>query len=225
MSSPAADPRPDSGRRRNQIAGFSASVSRAHAVAGVDVVEPLVDRVEHHEHRLDGRVVSPEEQVPGLVLDPVRWRRLAVWQRMLDEALAEHPGALPGGVGEALPAVLLGEVPGAGGEVPVQQEQRGEALLAVERPQRSLVDPAVDEVQPDGRRLVAGDGGAEDIEEVGADPPDRIALAALGVVALEERDLDALDGEAVVGLVVAGQGEERRPTALGGHASTSSGWR
>ena len=53
-------------------------------------------------------------------------------QRMLDEAFAEHPGALAGGVGEALPTVLLGEVAGAGGEVPVEQEQRGEALLTVE---------------------------------------------------------------------------------------------
>ena len=62
--------------------------------------EPLVDRIEHHEHRLDGRVVPPDKQVPGLVRDPPRRRRIPSGSGLLDEALAEHPGALPGGVGE-----------------------------------------------------------------------------------------------------------------------------
>ena len=152
----------------------------------------------------------------GWSLIHVRRRSVAVWQRMLDEALAEHPCALPGGVGEALPAVLLGEVAGAGREVPVQQEQRGEALLAVEGPKRPVVDLAVDEVEADGRWFVAGDGAAEDVEEVGADPPNRVALAALRVVALEERDLDALDGDAIVGWssLVRAKNDVRRLSAV-----------
>ena len=94
-------------------------------------LEPIVDRIKHHQHRLDGRVVPPEEQVPRLVGDPVG-RRGALWQRVCHKALAEHASALPGGVREVLPSVAVGEVAGSRGDVPVQKEQRGQPLLSVE---------------------------------------------------------------------------------------------
>ena len=91
---------------------------------------------------------------------------------VLDEPLAEHPRALPGRVGEVRPTVILGELAGSGGDVPVQEKQRGEALLPVEwleacrpRPRRRRSRARPDRLV--GQRLV------EDIEEVAADPPDR----------------------------------------------------
>ena len=150
MSSPRTNPDSDSGRSRNQIAGSSGSVNLAHAVAGVDVLEPLVDRVEHHEHRLDGRVVAPEEQVPGLIRDP---RPTALPRRLAADA---RRGARRTSVRSAgwRRRSASSRAPRRGGpereaRYQCKQEQRGQALLAVERPQRSVVDLAVDEVQPD----------------------------------------------------------------------------
>ena len=45
----------------------------------------------------------------------------------------------------------IAEATASEGEVPVQQEQRGEALLPVERLERPVVDLAVDEVEADRR--------------------------------------------------------------------------
>ena len=162
----------------------------------IDVTEPLIDRVEHDEHRLDRGVMPPHEQVPRLIPDPLRWD-CAVWQRMLAEALAEHPSALARGVGELLPAVILIEELRSRGQVPVKQEQRGEPLLTIEGLERPRFDPTVDEVQADSLRGFAYDSGVERIEEVDADPLDTTALASLRVIALEKRNLDPLDGEPI----------------------------
>ena len=77
---------------------------------------------------------------------------------------------------------------GAECEVPVEQEERGQALLPVERLEPPVVDLAVDEVQAD--RLAAGDRLVQSVEKGAADLVDPWGHASLGVVALDQRDLD-----------------------------------
>jgi hypothetical protein len=97
-------------------------------------------------------------------------------------------------------------------------------LLTVEWPERSPVDPTVDEVETNPCSIVAADGREEDVEEVPTDLLDGITFAALGVVSLEVRDLDTLDRGAHA-RALAGEGKEGRSTAFGGHPSAPSGSR
>ena len=54
----------------------------------------------------------------------------------------------PGLVGEAGPGRGFGEPSGVGREVPVQHEQRGEALLPVWRPQDVVLGPPYTKSKP-----------------------------------------------------------------------------
>src|SRR5665213_3029586 len=101
--------------------------------------------------------------------------------------MAEPTGARTRLVGEVDPRQILGQVAASGREVPVHEEERGQALLAVERLKCAvLLELAVDEVEADGLRMFPGDRTPEDPEEVAADLVDLLATAALGVVALDE---------------------------------------
>ncbi len=69
--------------------------------------------------------------------------------------------------------------------------------------------------------VVTSDGVTEDVEKVDADPPNIRGLTTLRVVALKQGDLDALNGQALTGLDVAGQREERGAAAFGSQAFES----
>jgi hypothetical protein len=73
----------------------------------------------------------------------------------------------------------------------VEQEQRGQALLAVQGMQGRAVDLSVHEVEPEG--LAAGDGVQQCLEEDRADLLDGGTGTPLRVVALDEWDLDPVD--------------------------------
>src|SRR4051794_20121514 len=97
----------------------------------VDICEALVDRLDHHEHRLDRRIVPPCVQEPMLVFEPSAKFRARLRLR-LAEASAEAPRARPRRVLKLLPALLLTEPLCAPCEVPMQQEQGREPLLPIE---------------------------------------------------------------------------------------------
>src|SRR4051794_5975717 len=80
-------------------------------------------------------------------------------------------------------------------QVPMQKEQRREALLPIQGAERSVLHVAVDEVET--HALASGDGAMQDFEEVRSDALDDTAFAPLRVVSLDERDLDALNGRRV----------------------------
>ena len=71
----------------------------------------------------------------------------------------------------------------------MEQEQRCQALLAVERAQRAVLDVAVDEVESDV--FAFGECFVQDIEKALADVGRPSVGASLGVVPLDEGDLDA----------------------------------
>ena len=77
----------------------------------------------------------------------------------------------------------------------MDEEQRGESLLAVERLEDAAVDLAVDEVQTD--RLATSDRAHQDLDEVPANLPGDGVRPALGEVALDEGDLDPLDAASI----------------------------
>lgn len=107
-----------------------------------------MDRIDHHEHGLDGRIVAPEEQVPGLIGDPLRHHVHVAWQRRFDESFAERSRSVEWRIKNAASGGRR-EMARPGPEVPVQQEQRREPLLTVEWAERSIVDGSVDEVEAD----------------------------------------------------------------------------
>ena len=75
----------------------------------------------------------------------------------------------------------------------------------------AVLDLAVDEVETD--RLAAGDRIQEDFEEADPDLPDPGVRTSLGVVALDQRDLDAADDRHAVSLGLE-QANVRRQVAL-----------
>ena len=189
--------RPDSGRRRNQTAGL---LGIGQACPGRVVASMSWNRswIASSITSIDWMVGScrQRKRYQGWSLIQSDGAAASAGERMLDEALAEHPRALAGGVGEARPAVLLGEVAGARGDVPVEQEQRGEALLTVERLERPVARPRRRRSpRPTGlvaRRRARCESTSRKSARIS---PDRVGVAALGVVALDQRDLDALDGD------------------------------
>lgn len=144
----------------------------------------LPGEAEHHEHRLDRRIVLPGVKEPGLVLKPRAQLGVRRWAGLY-EALAEASCAGTRGVLEAFPAGFLLQASRAPREVPVQEEQGGQTLLAVERAQRPANDVAIDEVEADGR--LRGQCVVQSVEEVGADARDGAAVPALRVVTLDDR--------------------------------------
>ena len=72
MYSSSPEPISSIGSSWKEMAGSSTEVSRSHAICASHAAEALVDRVDHHQHRLDGRIVPPDVQVPGLIDDPRR---------------------------------------------------------------------------------------------------------------------------------------------------------
>ena len=120
---------------------------------GVRVPEPAVDRVDHDEHRpgSSGRAARRGGTTPGPAIQSAGGVSRSRGRVVLDQALAEHSRAGARGVGEPLlQAWSVAAARFAAREVPVQQEQRGEPLLAVEGPERARGDLAVDEVEADG---------------------------------------------------------------------------
>lgn len=80
----------------------------------------------------------------------------------------------------------------------MQKEEGGQSLLAVEWLQCAVrLELAIDEVEADGVRVGSGDSTAERTEETVADLVDLLTTASLGVIALDERDLDASDDRPV----------------------------
>ena len=71
----------------------------------------------------------------------------------------------------------------------MEQEQRGQSLLPIEGVERHSLDLAVHEVESD--RLTADDRIQEDFEKADPDLLHPSARTSLGVVALDEWDLDA----------------------------------
>ena len=63
-----------------------------------------MDRIDHDEHGLDGRIGSPHIQVPRLVDDPRRRHVLVLRQWVGGEPLAEQAGARPGRIRETGPS-------------------------------------------------------------------------------------------------------------------------
>ena len=106
-----------------------------------------MDRVEHHEHRGDRRVLPPRVDVPGLVRDPLRRGRRPAWVRVLGESAAEVPRGRSRCVGEAQPGRVRVELVRERRDVPVEQEEGRQSLLAVEWTQHAVLDVAVDEVE------------------------------------------------------------------------------
>ena len=86
----------------------------------------------------------------------------------------------------------------------MEQEQRGQPLLPVEGMERRSLDLAVHEVESD--RLAAGDRIEEDFKETDPDLLDPSSETSLGVIALDERDLDAADAGMLPGCA------SKRPT-------------
>ena len=130
----------------------------------VVVLKLARDRVEHHEHGLDGRVEPPQVEIPTLVLDPQRRASREVRGRgVLDDPLAEQPRTRARCVREPSPWLGVAEAAAAEREVPVQQKQRGEALLPIERFERPVVLLAVDEVETD--RLAICQGVVQSLHE------------------------------------------------------------
>ena len=102
----------------------------------------------------------------------------------------------------------------------MEQEQRGQPLLAVEGMERRSVDLAVHEVESD--RLAARDRLEEDFEEADPDLLDLGVRASLSVITLDKRDLDAADRRRATWLGLE-QADVRRQVAL--HAAVSSSGR
>ena len=111
--------------------------------------------------------------------------------------------------------------PRAEREVPVQEKQRGEALLPVERLERPVVHLAVDEVEAD--RPAACQGLVQSLEEGAADVVDARIVASLGVVPLDQRDLDARDLAVIVAALPEHASERCRVTLHACDSSRSSG--
>src|SRR5690606_23621097 len=109
----------------------------------------------------------------------------------LHQSLAEETRARPGCVAELLPAVRLVQPLCAERQVPVQQEQRCEALLTIKRPQRSILDIAIDDVE--AHRLAKVDCAPENLEKALANLPSRSAFASLRIITLDQRNLDVRD--------------------------------
>ncbi|WP_197017301.1 hypothetical protein [Microbacterium sp. MRS-1] len=153
-----------------------------------------MDRVEHVQHRLDCRVVPPGMEIPRLIRDPRLWRGEVIAGGVLglDELAAEEFGACTSRVLEPEDRRGLVESISSRSDLPVNEEQGCEALLSVEGSQRSVANLPVHEVEIDS--LVAYERLNEDAEEVCADAVDTAFVSALRVVALDERDLDTLDG-------------------------------
>src|SRR4051794_18517716 len=93
-------------------------------------------------------------------------------------------------IGEVGPRRVSRQVAAPRREIPVQEEERRQSLLAVERLKRAVVlELAVNEVQADGLRIIPGDGTAQDTKEIAADLVNFLAAATLCVVTLDQRDL------------------------------------
>ena len=166
--------------RRSQAASRSSSLKLAR------------DRVEHHEHGLDGRVEPPQVEIPTLVLDPQRRAARQIRGRgVLDDPLAEQPRTRARCIREPGPWLGVAEPAAAEREVPVQQKQRGQPLLPIERLERPVLHLAVDEVETD--RLAICQGLVQSLEEGAANVVDTRIAASLGIVPLDQRDLDTRD--------------------------------
>ncbi len=135
----------------------------------------------------------PGAGIPALVAQPLRQGRGKGERWPLDnEVLAEIPGAVAGLVGELPEEVAIGVVgAAAGSQVPMQEEQGGQALLSVEGNHAPVLDLSVNEVQ--AHRLATGQGLMQHAEEGLANARHATVLPTLGIVALDHGNLDAID--------------------------------
>ncbi len=90
---------------------------------------------------------APGVDVPRLVGDPLRRRGRAAGIRVLGEGPAEVPRGRSRRVGEPQPRRVRVEHASERCDVPVEQEEGRESLLAVERAEHAVLDVAVDEVE------------------------------------------------------------------------------
>ena len=152
----------------------------------------LFQRLQHDQHGSDTGVMLPPVKIPGLIDNPTLQIGLAGGWSIVGQCLAELSGTGAGGVGEVAPCLPFDGLAGLPAQVPVQQEQRGQALLAIQGIEGAVHDIAIDEIQADGT-VVMHDGIMQGVDEVLADSLHRCAMTALCIVALDQRDFDSLD--------------------------------
>ncbi len=122
--------------------------------------EALVDVVKHRQHRLDRRIVAPGILEPRLVANPCRRIHSIGGQDVRDQTFAEKSSAWAGRVAECRPCLTVERDADFLGDVPVQEEERGQPLLTIEGTKCAVFgnDIAVDEIQLDGNGSISDEG-------------------------------------------------------------------